>query len=135
MKNLFAYGTLMCGDIMAEVSGCRLSCISGTLAGYRRRSVKGEYYPAIVPDEKGFVNGVVYRDVPDSAWARLDRFEGEMYAKKIVYINIVDDEILLSMAYVIMPEYMDRLGGNWNFSDFVRNHKADFEKRLFCNIS
>lgn len=35
----FAYGTLMCEDIMREVSGIRPSHVPGTLKGYRRRSV------------------------------------------------------------------------------------------------
>jgi hypothetical protein len=31
MENFFAYGTLMCEDIMAEASGCRLSGMPGIL--------------------------------------------------------------------------------------------------------
>ena len=48
MENLFAYGTLMCEDIMREVSGVRLLQVSGKLKGYSRRGVKGEHYPAFI---------------------------------------------------------------------------------------
>ena len=88
MKNLFAYGTLMCEDIMGDVSGCRLPSPSpGTLKGYSRWCVKGEPYPALVRDEKKLVEGMVYRNVPDSAWDRLDAFEGEMYERRLVRIE------------------------------------------------
>ncbi|NTV43714.1 MAG: gamma-glutamylcyclotransferase [Syntrophobacteraceae bacterium] len=129
MDNLFAYGTLMCEDIMREVSGCRLSHVHGTLKGYSRRSVKGEYYPALVPDADGRVEGVVYRNVPDSAWERLDRFEGEMYAREHVQIELNDGTILLAATYVARPEFLDHLDqSDWDFADFLRRGKESFQK-------
>jgi gamma-glutamylcyclotransferase (GGCT)/AIG2-like uncharacterized protein YtfP len=103
MENLFAYGTLMCDDIMIEVSGCRLSHMPGTLRGYSRRSVRGEHYPALVPREEGRVEGVVYRNVPDSAWDRLDRFEGEMYTRQLLQIQLNGRATLLAA-----PTWCDR---------------------------
>ena len=128
MENLFAYGTLMCDDIMREVAGCRLSHVTGTLKGYRRRSVKGEYYPALVPDEDGRVDGVVYHSVPASAWERLDRFEGELYARRRVQIELNDGTALRADAYVVKPEYLDRLEpSEWDFAEFLRNGKVRFQ--------
>ena len=127
-SNLFAYGTLMCDDIMREVSGCRLSHVPGTLKGYSRWSVKGEYYPALVPDEEDRVEGVVYRCVPNSGWDRLDRFEGEMYARKLVQIELIDGVTLLAATYVVQPEFLDHLDqSGWDFADFIRNGKASFQ--------
>lgn len=129
MENLFAYGTLMCDDIMREVSGCRLSHVSGTLKGYSRRSVKDEPYPALVPDEEGLVGGVVYRNVPNSAWDRLDRFEDEMYARQLVQIELNDGTTLLAATYVVSPEFLDHLEqSEWDFADFLRNGKAKFQR-------
>jgi gamma-glutamylcyclotransferase (GGCT)/AIG2-like uncharacterized protein YtfP len=130
MENLFAYGTLMCDDIMHEVCGFRLSRVAGTLKGYSRRSVKCEHYPAIAPDEKGRVEGVVYRNVPDSAWYRLDRFEGEMYARQVVRIELIDGSDMLAATYVVQPEFLDRLDpSDWDFADFVRYGKASFQRK------
>jgi gamma-glutamylcyclotransferase (GGCT)/AIG2-like uncharacterized protein YtfP len=127
--NLFAYGTLMCDDIMQEVAGCRLLHVPGTLKGYSRRSVKGEHYPAIVPDEKGRVEGVVYQKVPAAAWDRLDRFEGEMYARRLVQIELNDGMILPAAAYVVKPEFMDHLEqSEWDFNEFLRSGKAGFQR-------
>jgi gamma-glutamylcyclotransferase (GGCT)/AIG2-like uncharacterized protein YtfP len=129
MYNLFAYGTLMCDDIMAEVSGCCLSFVAGTLKGYSRRSVKGEYFPGLGPDASGIVDGIVYRDVPDSAWVRLDRFEGEMYVRRDVRIELSNGIVLPAATYVVHPEYLDHLeASDWDFETFLRNDKTRFQK-------
>lgn len=129
MKNLFAYGTLMCEDIMLEVSGCSLSCVSGILKGYSRRLVKGEHYPAVMPDKSGIVEGAVYRDVPDSAWERLDRFEGEMYKRRDVIVELNNGKVLNAETYVIQPEYLSCLdSSDWDFDDFMTTGKVKFQK-------
>ncbi len=120
----------MCGDIMGEVSGCRLSAIPGILRGYSRRSVKGEHYPALLPDADGRVEGVLYRDVPDSAWRRLDRFEGDMYARQVVQIELNDGASLPAATYVVRPEFLDQLEqSEWDLAEFLRRGKARFRRR------
>ena len=119
----------MCEDIMEDVSGCCLSRIAGTLRGYSRRHVKGEHYPALVLDEKGCVEGVVYRNLPISAWDRLDRFEGEMYARQIVEVELKGGSSLRAETYVVKPNFLDRLDQtDWDFADFLRNGKASFQR-------
>lgn len=130
MKNLFAYGTLMCEDIMVEVSGCHLSQVPGTLKGYRRRSVIGEPYPAIVLEKEGRVEGVIYRDVPVAAWERLDLFEGEMYARQVVLVEQDDGSRLFAETYVIKAAFQDRLDqSDWDFDHFVAVGKASFQRQ------
>lgn len=127
-NHLFAYGTLMCEEIMNEVSGRRLSHAPGTLAGYRRYSVRGEHYPGIVPEEGAHVHGVVYWDVPPAAWERLDRFEGDMYARQRVEIHLADGGTLSAMTYVVRPAFVDHLDpSEWDFEDFLRHGKASFQ--------
>lgn len=129
MRNLFAYGTLMCEEIMYEVSGCHLKYEPGTLSGYGRRSVDGEDYPAITADRESAVDGLVYLDVPGSAWDRLDRFEGEMYERRKVTVAMNSQTVLSADTYVIHPLYLDRLGqSEWNFDAFIRNGKASFQR-------
>ena len=43
------------------------------LDGYCRRPVIGQAYPGMVPAAGRCVQGVLYLDLPPSAWARLDR--------------------------------------------------------------
>ncbi len=128
MTHCFAYGTLMFEDIMREVSGCRLTGISGVLRGYVRRCVKGEQYPGLVADSDGRVRGVVYRNVPSAAWRRLDRFEGEMYTRELVRIELADGATVLAGTYVVRRVFRGRLDlSEWDAQGFLRNGKARFQ--------
>ncbi len=127
MHNLFAYGTLMCEDIMQEVSGCRLRFKEGTLRGFGRRKVKGEHYPAIFPNDKDAVQGIVYLKAPPSAWLRIDRFEGAMYVRQSVQIELGNGTILPANAYVIQPAYRDFLEAiDWDLETFLRCGREAF---------
>ena len=129
MENLFTYGTLMCEDIMYEVSGYHLLHKPGILRGYSRRSVMGEYYPAIMPDKEATVSGLIYFNLPGSAWDRLDRFEGEMYERLLVPVESNDRSILSAETYVIHPDYLNHLDqSDWDFEDFIKNGKTSFQK-------
>ena len=128
MDCLFAYGTLMCDDIMRNVAGCSLSHTRGVLRGHRRHAVKGEVYPALVSEEGGLVEGIVYHDIPDAAWLRLDRFEGEMYERCSVNVVLADGRNEVVYTYVIRPEFEGRLDPkDWDFETFLRSGKSPFE--------
>ena len=129
MGHLFAYGTLMCNDIMEEISGSHLSPVSATLKGYRRMRVKGEHYPALVPDADGRVDGVVYLNVSGTSWDHLDRFEGEMYSRKIVQVEFNDGRAVPAETYVARVEFMDYLvDAEWDFVEFLRKNKGSFRR-------
>jgi hypothetical protein len=82
-----------------------------------------------VPDAKGRVDGLVYMDVPHSSWVRLDRFEGEMYERSIVQVEMEDGSILPAATYVALPEFLDRLDpSEWDFAGFLRTGKASFRR-------
>jgi gamma-glutamylcyclotransferase (GGCT)/AIG2-like uncharacterized protein YtfP len=129
MKNLFAYGTLMCDEIMEQVAGYRLSYTAGTLRGYIRRAVRDEHYPAIFRNEKGLIQGIVYLCVPDQAWQRLDRFEGAMYERQTVQIQLAHGMMLFANTYVIQPAFLDTLEEiDWDFERFLCHGKEIFQK-------
>lgn len=112
---------------MLEVSGHRLAREPGILKGYSRRSVKKQYYPAIIPEKESFVDGIVYRNIPDSAWNILDRFEGEMYERHSVAIVLDNRVQLFAETYVVRAGYRQYLDkSDWDFEDFVNNNKANF---------
>jgi gamma-glutamylcyclotransferase (GGCT)/AIG2-like uncharacterized protein YtfP len=128
MPHLFAYGTLMCEDIMQAAAGCSPAAVRGVLRGYSRRRVKGEDYPGLLPIEGGRVEGMVYCDVPDSAWKRLDRFEGNMYVRRTVYIELADGGRSAAETYVVRLEHIGRLDASeWDVAEFLRHGKARFQ--------
>ncbi|MCJ7601350.1 MAG: gamma-glutamylcyclotransferase [Desulfobulbaceae bacterium] len=117
--NFFAYGTLMCADIMHQVAGCLPAHAPATLARYRRCRIRGEEYPAIVGQQGVAVQGVVYLEVPDAAWMRLDRFEGEMYDEGGM---CADGNRLAADTYVIRPEFAHLLlPSEWSYAEFLRS--------------
>lgn len=125
----FAYGSLMCEDIMSAVAGMPLRGERAVLCGFIRHPVRDEDYPGAVPEEQGQVDGMIYRGLNDAAWARLDRFEGEMYERRIVRVRSGADEAA-AWIYVFRPEYGHRLlPGDWSFERFLQEGKARFLQR------
>ncbi|XCN72913.1 MAG: gamma-glutamylcyclotransferase family protein [Candidatus Electrothrix aestuarii] len=128
--HLFAYGTLMCAELMQEISGCNPpTSVPATLQGYTRRAVKGLSYPGIFPDAGGLVQGCLYQDLPDSTWASLDRFEGEMYAREQVQVALEEgtllDTLLQAEVYVVRPEFLHHLDTmDWDFAAFLARYEA-----------
>ncbi len=131
MENLFAYGTLMCHAIFEAVTGLRLDHQPVTLAGFMCWSVKGEAYPAIVRDPTGLTEGVVYPNLPASVWQRLDHYEGEMYTRQTVRVQLADGSLLPASTYVWNDGHaalLDRPG--WRFSGFMNRWCADYLRQL-----
>ncbi len=126
--HLFAYGTLMCTDIMHHVSGMPATGVPATLCGYARRKVRGETYPALVPDETSTVAGVLYTNLADAAWHRLDSFEGPMYRRETVTVQTEDGSIIPAETYVIHPDSRHFIEpAAWDFQDFLRHGKQRFQ--------
>jgi gamma-glutamylcyclotransferase (GGCT)/AIG2-like uncharacterized protein YtfP len=124
----FTYGSLMCDDIMARVCGASVVGVLALLPGYSRHPVRDEAYPGILPAADGEVEGILYRDIGDIAWARLDAFEGEMYDRRGVAVRLADGSSQEAWAYVIRTEFSSRLApGEWSFDTFLRQGKARFE--------
>lgn len=129
MQDLFAYGTLMCADIMCAVSGYPEPAGSaGLLRDHCRLCVRGEHYPGLVPRPGASVEGIVYHALPADAWERLDRFEGDLYVRASVAVVLADTTIRRVQTYLVRPELRgcleDRL---WELESFLRHGKADFE--------
>lgn len=130
MQHLFAYGTLMCPQIMAEASGLAPAHLAGRLTGYSRRTVRGEWYPGLVPEEGGLVEGVVYPGIPAPAWKRLDRFEGQMYARETVVIELADGSKTDACTYVFRPQFKRRLSAkDWDYLSFLEAGVTRFRCR------
>ena len=133
--NIFAYGTLMDTDIMRHVSGVSGAGKKGVVTGYSRYRVRGEQYPGIVSDGNGRVEGILYCGITDNELARLDIFEGDMYRREQVEVQLAEEgAIEKAMAYVIRPEHAHRLTGEpWDFANFLEQGKRLFEEH-YCGF-
>jgi len=129
MQKLFAYGSLMCPDIMQLVSGLSLQGTPALLRGFQRCQVLNEPYPAIKASPTQQVEGMLYQGLLPDAWQRLDRFEGEMYQRRQVLLVDAHSQVIEACAYVIRPQYEHHLlHEEWSFEDFLRHGKAQFER-------
>lgn len=126
----FTYGSLMCEDIMAAVTGRAVTGAPAWLDGHARHPVLGEDYPGLVPAPGGRVEGVLYRGLDRDALARLDAFEGEMYARLRVEVNPVGGDGQSAWCYIVRPAHVARLApGEWDFQSFLAAGKARFMAR------
>jgi Gamma-glutamyl cyclotransferase, AIG2-like len=80
----FACGTLMCEGTLLAATGCRFTGVRGFLRGFERRTIRGEVYPGILVTPGKVVEGLVYSDLPEVTWRRLDTFESQMYQRRVV---------------------------------------------------
>lgn len=127
--NLFAYGTLMCEDILLEVTGTHFSHLPGTITGFNRYGIRGETYPGLVVEESASVMGVVYRNISAAAWKRLDRFEGEMYEKVSVQAHC-GKMLLPATIYLLRPAFHGLLEKRvWDYRTFLKEGKRLFQKQ------
>jgi gamma-glutamylcyclotransferase (GGCT)/AIG2-like uncharacterized protein YtfP len=130
MQDLFAYGSLMCADIMRAVSGCPEPAGSaGLLRDHCRLCVRGEHYPGLVPCPGANVEGIVYHALPADAWRRLDRFEGDLYVRTSVAVELPDATLRRVQTYLVRPELTGCLEDRvWELESFLRYGKAEFER-------
>lgn len=127
--HLFAYGTLMCPEIMVLVVGSLPASLPAQLNHYRRAPLAGVDYPAIVTCEGARVEGLLYLDLPDTAWARLDQFEDEIYFRHPVKVRLADSRLFSAETYVLKAEYVGRLGrADWSYREFLQSGQARFTR-------
>lgn len=127
MQHLFAYGTLMCADILQAVCGESRVGLPATLHGFFRRRIRGEHYPAIYPQADDLVTGRIYQDISDAAWRKLDVFEGQIYRREALQVNLDSGQTLVAGAYVLLPTHRDLLDtGAWDFEQFLAEGKRAF---------
>ncbi|MCX7590238.1 MAG: gamma-glutamylcyclotransferase [Kiritimatiellae bacterium] len=130
--NLFTYGSLMCEEIMLCVTGVSCRSQEALLHDHIRRAIRGETYPAIIPYPGGCVRGRLYWEVPPKAFARLDRFEGEMYERREVVVEplpLLNCPPTRAQVYVLSDRYRDWLDNiDWSFEEFLRTGKKSFLK-------
>lgn len=96
------------------------------LAGYGRRAVRGESYPAIVPVPGEAVDGVLYLDVADVDLARLDHFEGDDYARETVRVEAAGDGSPVEAGVYVWRDASRLDAGGWDPQDFERERMAGF---------
>ena len=65
--------------------------------------------------------------MPPSAWDRLDRFEGDMYSREIVQVQLRWGSAVPAATYVLRPQFRGYLDeAEWDFDVFLSEGKGRF---------
>jgi len=131
MPRLFAYGSMMCPEVIEKLAGKPLTGVPGKVKNHRALCVRGELYPGMVQGHGGEVSGLVYT-FPSYLWPAFDAFEGEEYLRKPVRVWYDNGKRELVQAYLFRPEYRSRLIRRpWDFDAFVRDGLQSFVAQHF----
>jgi gamma-glutamylcyclotransferase (GGCT)/AIG2-like uncharacterized protein YtfP len=123
---LFAYGTLLIPELLAQVVGRSWPGSRAELPGYRRYRLQGKSYPAVVAEAAARVVGLFYPDVTPLELELLDSYEGELYERRLVTVQLGQ---LPAPAFVYVLEDRSReqlAGGEWDLEWFVREHLPEY---------
>lgn len=125
--NFFAYGTLMIPAVMYAVTARHFRYRKAMLRGYARFVVTGESYPGIFPQAGAITEGIFYFNVDELSFKRLDIFEGDLYQRTTVLVEIEEEEMLNAESYIIKPEYRDFLSSKaWDIKTFTQTYLETF---------
>lgn len=117
----------MCEDIMTSIAGPCVRASEAVLRGHQRKSVRDEKYPGMIPFPASSVTGILYSDISEAGLNALDEFEGEMYQRVEVDVELPGGECARACAYVVRPEYQQILTtDDWDFDEFLENGKQVF---------
>jgi gamma-glutamylcyclotransferase (GGCT)/AIG2-like uncharacterized protein YtfP len=124
MLSFFVYGTLMDPDLRAAVLGG--PCVSlrpAVLAGYRRRTVVGEDYPAIAPAKNSRVAGLLVAGISPAMAARASIYEGDQY--DAVSLTVATTDGAACDAWTFLPQADVRLSTrDWSLDTWQKHHKS-----------
>lgn len=125
--NVFAYGTLLCEDIMEKIAGPIGKAQPAFAKGFSRYAIQNEAYPAIIPEADGVVSGIIYEHLSQAALEAIDAYEGAWYQRRPISVSLTNRSTLTAYAYVLLPAYYGRLAKHdWSYDEFCRDAKAHY---------
>ncbi len=131
MSKVFVYGTLLVPLVMQAVTGQTFKYDKAILHSYARYKVKGHVFPGIIETENQAVEGILYKDVDEVILQRLNVFESHIYYRKEVMVSLANHKHVPAYAYVIAPEFEDKLTGQaWELEEFTQYHLEKYMERI-----
>ena len=125
--NVFTYGSLMIPSVMAAATGKHFQVMKACLKEYARFKVKGESYPGIVYKTGAATDGVVHCEVDDLSLKLLDDFEGDLYKRISVRVEVDQNGPLIAETYIFAREHLQLLSSElWDFEEFKKENLQGF---------
>ncbi len=124
----FFYGTLMDGDVLARVVGqpvppARMD--AAVVEGYRRLYVAGAWYPMLVPEPGGRVEGRLVSGIDAAAAARIANFESDAYELEALPVRAARRGPVRALAFMARPG-VAASPEEWDLASWRRRHKRTY---------
>ncbi|KAK5830321.1 Protein AIG2 -like protein [Gossypium arboreum] len=127
--NVFVYGSLLSDDVVRVLLNRVPPSSAALLNHFRRFSIKGRVYPAILPVQNRDVSGRVLIGISDPELYILDEFEDVEYQRTRVEVSLLkSSDKLQAHAYVWSNTSDPNLYGDWDFEEWKQVHKESFIK-------
>ncbi len=119
MQNFFVYGTLLSTEIVKKLTGKSFKTFEAVLSGYKRYSVKGCDYPAIIQNDNSETKGLLINNLDDSSLDIISFYEGDEYEKKkVTVLTGGKPETALAFIWGKGEEYLEN--ENWDLYRFEK---------------
>ncbi len=124
----FFYGTLMDGDVLARVVGqpvppARME--AAVIEGYRRLYVAGAWYPMLVPEPGGRVEGRLVSGLDAAQAARIARFESDAYDLEALPVRAARRGPVRALTFMARPG-VAASDEEWDLASWRRRHKQTY---------
>lgn len=128
---LFVYGTLLCPEVWSLVVGAPVARRVAWLHDHRRGPIAREVFPGVVPDPGALVDGALVDEPAPAARARLDAYEGPLYNRDTVRVQLADGRLVVAETYLIAAPHRHLVGpGEWSLAAFREGPLAAFVAAL-----
>ncbi len=125
MKHVFVYGTLLFSEILEGLTGDTSETREAKLSDYRRCSVKGADYPAIISQKGAFTEGKIVLNVDDYSFEMLRFFEGKEYL--CIEVQVEAESENFNAWVFVWNDSVERLNDtDWDMSSFKRDTLSDY---------
>ena len=109
---LLTYGTLMLMPRMTSLLGRIPLSISAKAHNYQAFAIKGADYPGAIAKPNQMLEGKLYLGLSLKDMYRLDVYEGGMYHRQQISVEIAQDHSKHAWLYIIKPCFLYRLSNN-----------------------
>lgn len=125
--SLFVYGSLQFPRVMRAVTGRDYASSAAVLDGYARYLVRNATYPGLTESSGERTSGVIYHGLTPEAMKALDRFEGDLYERRLVEVETPPGRRERAWTYVIRESRRGVLSDlPWDGEEFKRHHLDGF---------
>ena len=100
-ENLFVYGTLLYDEVWNEVVGHKREKQSAKAFGWARYYVNNKLYPGLISSLDCVVDGMLITGLTNQEWSKLDKFEDDLYIRKLIDITLENNTTIQSYAYIV----------------------------------